>query len=163
VAGEGQRDPLAELVAAAERGDEAETLEAARRAYRAYLRGEVGLESEAVDPEIQWEPPGHSLTAGEYRGPSAAEREVRAWREPFEDFSWEPKEVILGEDRFIVVGDMRARGRGSGAEVEAEELHVWALREGRIVRMQMFHDRAEALLAAGIASRGSVRSPSRPA
>ena len=91
-------------------------------------------------------------TAGAYRGAAEAEEEVRTWREPFDDFRWEPKEVLLGESCFVVVGDMAGRGRTSGLEVQTEESHVWTLRDGRIVRMQMFVDRGEALAAAGLTS-----------
>lgn len=45
---------------------------------------------------------------------------------------------------------MAGRGRASGIETDVEEFHVWTLRNGRVVRMQMFLDRDEALAAAGI-------------
>jgi uncharacterized protein len=144
---------LEELVAAAERGDEEAGLSAAKRCYAAFIRGEISLDSPAVDPELVWEPPTNAPTAGAYKGPSAAEAEVQAWTEPFDDFTWEPKRVILARDRFVVIGDMRGRGRGSGVEVAQEESHVWTLRDGRIVRMQMFLDRDEALAAAAVNQR----------
>ena len=56
----------------------------------------------------------------------------------------------MGDGCFVVVGDMGGRGRTSGLEVQTEESHLWMLQDGRIVRMQMFLDRGEALAAAGL-------------
>jgi ketosteroid isomerase-like protein len=42
----------------------------------------------------------------------------------------------------------RARGRDSGAVIEIDERHVWTLRNGRIVRLEWFHDLAAARQAA---------------
>jgi len=42
------------------------------------------------------------------------------------------------------------RGKGSGVEVSEENFCVFTLREGKIVRQQMFRHRAEALEAAGL-------------
>ena len=44
----------------------------------------------------------------------------------------------------------RARGRDSGAQIEIEEQHLWTLRDGKILRIQWFHDVEEARAAAGL-------------
>lgn len=89
---------LEQFTLAAKRGDEEGTLEIARRAYRAFLSGEIGLDDPATDPDVEWEPPPNAPTAGIYRGTRAAHAEVEAWTEPWDDFRWEPKQVILGGD-----------------------------------------------------------------
>jgi ketosteroid isomerase-like protein len=50
------------------------------------------------------------------------------------------------------LGDLVAAtgSRDPSAALQTEESHVWTLRDGRIVRMQMFLDRGEALAAAGL-------------
>ncbi len=98
--------PLGDLVAAAEGGDPSVALAAAKRGYAAFLRGEMSLDDPAVDPNVEWIPPKHAPTAGAYQGAAEAEEEVLAWREPFDDFRWEPKEMLLGEGCFVVVGKM---------------------------------------------------------
>jgi ketosteroid isomerase-like protein len=45
----------------------------------------------------------------------------------------------------------RGRGKGSGVPVDNEGAHVWALRDGKVVRLEIFADRADALAAAGLA------------
>jgi ketosteroid isomerase-like protein len=45
---------------------------------------------------------------------------------------------------------MRARGRASGIPVDARFYDVYTLRQGKIVRMDQFTRRSEALEAAGL-------------
>ena len=42
------------------------------------------------------------------------------------------------------------RGRGSGVTVDTEGAHVWTLRDGKVVRLEAFADRAKALAAVGL-------------
>ena len=47
----------------------------------------------------------------------------------------------------------RGRGRASGAVVESRQTaHVWTLRAGRAVRLDLYLDRAKALAALGLPS-----------
>ena len=68
---------------------------------------------------------------------------------------WETWETEA--ERFRAVGDQvavmvryRARGRGSGVEVEGRESALWTLRDGKVTRYAWFHEPAEALEAAGL-------------
>jgi ketosteroid isomerase-like protein len=45
---------------------------------------------------------------------------------------------------------LRGRGRGSGIEVDARFYEVYTLRQGKIVRMDQFTQRSEALEAVGL-------------
>ena len=69
-----------------------------------------------------------------------------------DSFEWEAIEVEhvdAGADK--VLAHLRsARGVGSGAEVELDQWFVTTVREGKILRLQWFTDRAEALEAAGL-------------
>jgi ketosteroid isomerase-like protein len=141
---------LEELADAAGRGDAEATLEAARRAYAAFLRGEVALTAPVFDLEFTFEPDPAAPTAGTYRGGDEAQRASERWREPFDDFAWEPSSVELGPDTVLIAGEMSGRGSASGVEVAMTEYHVWTLRDGRALRLQMFFDRGDALAAAGI-------------
>jgi ketosteroid isomerase-like protein len=52
-------------------------------------------------------------------------------------------------DRVLVTVRFRARGRGSGIAVGARLYDLFTLRKGKIVRMDQFSERSEALEAAG--------------
>ena len=116
----------------------------------AFLRGEISLEHSVFAPDFSWEPPPEGPTAGDYRGGAAAQRQADYFRDAFEDFSWEPSDVTLGPGTVLIDGEMSGRGSASGVEVGMTEHHVWTIRDGKALRLQMFTDRDEALAAAGI-------------
>jgi ketosteroid isomerase-like protein len=76
--------------------------------------------------------------AGYYR------RYVGTW----EDFRVEIEEVReLPHDKVFVVARDTGRGKGSGVEVEMQVFQIWTLSEGKVVRLQSFPSREEALEA----------------
>ena len=53
-------------------------------------------------------------------------------------------------DHVLVIACFRGRGRSSGVRVAERLYEVYTLRNGRIVRVDEFSDRAEALEAVGL-------------
>ena len=91
-------------------------------------------------------------------GPDAAEYHgiqglTAAWRDflsAWNDFRIETDRVVAGEPgSYALLIRLRARGKGSGVDTDAEVANVVILRDGQIVRLEMFWDRAAALRAAG--------------
>jgi ketosteroid isomerase-like protein len=73
------------------------------------------------------------------------------WREAFGDFRIEVDEVIDAGEHVIVMAITLGTGDESGAPVSAPRFpHVWTVRGGRVVRMEMFMSKDEALEAAGL-------------
>jgi ketosteroid isomerase-like protein len=60
------------------------------------------------------------------------------------------EELIDAGEQVISVVTRHARGRASGVEVERPFALLWTLREGKVIRVVWFLDRAEALEAAGL-------------
>jgi ketosteroid isomerase-like protein len=56
----------------------------------------------------------------------------------------------LDQSRVLVTGRMSGRGKASGAEVEREFADVFELREGRVARLTIYHDRDRALADLGL-------------
>jgi hypothetical protein len=61
-----------------------------------------------------------------------------------------PEEFRDAGDRVFVWQRTIGRGVASGVDVVWEGAYVWTLREGKIIRVQIFFGRDEALEAAGL-------------
>jgi ketosteroid isomerase-like protein len=70
--------------------------------------------------------------------------------EAWERFSPEMVEVFeCGPERLITLDLVRARGKGSGIDMEARGAMLWTVQGGKIVRVKMFQTKDEALQAVG--------------
>jgi ketosteroid isomerase-like protein len=69
------------------------------------------------------------------------------WFETFENFSVDPQDVNVDGDRVLVDVTQRARGKGSGVEVEQRFHQLFELRDGLVVRFEEFTNEADALRA----------------
>ncbi len=86
--------------------------------------------------------------SGIYRGKDGARELWTAFTDAWDEWSWEPQEVLeLDDDRVLVVNRIRARGRGSGAHVDAVGVQVWTFRNGRATFVKLFQTKEEALKA----------------
>jgi ketosteroid isomerase-like protein len=74
---------------------------------------------------------------------------VRRWTGAFADFAFEVEELIDAGDSVVMVLRQVGRGKGSEASVEMKMAWLYTVQDGRIVRVNMFADREEALAAAG--------------
>jgi uncharacterized protein len=104
-----------------------------------------------VDSEVEVEIPPGGLLGGPYRGHEGLLKLLVEFWGQFDERRSELKECIpAGPDRVITTVLNHARGKESGVEVEMWHHHVWSLRDGKVVRWQMFLSRKEALEAAGL-------------
>ena len=123
-------------------------LEVVRSFYRAWARNEFPVTRELMDSEIEYVNPPHALESGTRRGIDAFSAAVAAVFEGWETWETEPEELTAVGDQVAVVVRYRARGRGSGVEVEGRESALWTLRDGRVTRYAWFHEPEQALEAA---------------
>jgi ketosteroid isomerase-like protein len=130
----------------------ARNVEIVRRAFAFGVQGH-GDPAEALadfDPDVELT----SVEAGPSRGRDAVRENFERWTSAWEEPEATAEEIIDAGDRVVVVAYFRARGRGSGVEVDARFYDVYTLRDGKIVRVDEFSDRAEALAAAGMPTEG---------
>jgi ketosteroid isomerase-like protein len=125
-----------------------EIIASLRRAYDAFSRGDFDTAIKIAHPEVEFVPPGGQ---GSHRGADA----VRAWMEPdaFEEQRIEPREFRVKGNRVLVRQYTKARGAGSGIELELENWAVWTLDDdGHATRIESFlpGQESEALDAAGL-------------
>jgi ketosteroid isomerase-like protein len=128
-----------------------EDLEIVRQLYECANRGDWDRIAELVDPNV--EQPGtiggleeRRLARGVDEIRRLYERDEEAWGE----YRIEPDKLIDAGDKVVVFHSEYQRGKSSGIELVSETAAVIDLREGRIVRIQGYMDRAAALSAAGV-------------
>ena len=56
----------------------------------------------------------------------------------------------MAGDSVVVLTRYRGRGKGSGASVDTIGAHLWTLRDGMVVRLEIYSSRKKALEAAGL-------------
>ena len=127
-----------------------ENLEIMREFYDRWGRGETEGWEEIFDPEVEWHTAREDPDADVHHGIPAVGRMFQRWSEAFEDMRGIPEEFIDVGDRVFVWQRTVGRGAASGVEVVWEGAYVWTLRDGKVVKVQIFFDRDEALEAAGL-------------
>jgi ketosteroid isomerase-like protein len=68
----------------------------------------------------------------------------------WDDYRLDVEELRDAESSVVVVFRERGRGKASGAPFEQRLAQVWTFHRGRIIRWELFPDRAAALEAAGL-------------
>lgn len=105
-----------------------------------YYADDVGL---FVHPEA-------NLENGTFSGKDAVGRWFGNWFATFEPgYHFDIEEARDLGDLVLLVATHQARGRSSGAEVQGRTAYLYRVREGKIVRAELYPSRAEALEAAG--------------
>jgi hypothetical protein len=86
-----------------------------------------------------------------FKGLDGMRDAVREWITPWTSYYDEIEAVQpAGEDRVIVLAREHGRRLDTAAEVVAESAGVYLLRDGKIVQMDLYIDRGEALEAVGL-------------
>lgn len=128
-----------------------ENVEIVRRFYEAWNGPDAKRATLAfIGAGFEWVNPDYAVEPGIRRG-------VRGWLQvldgldaAFEEFEHQPGECLdLGDDVLCFARFVVKAGRSEIA-FERDEPHLWSLHDGKIVGVRWFHDRDEALAAAGL-------------
>jgi ketosteroid isomerase-like protein len=69
----------------------------------------------------------------------------------WEQWSVEVEQTAQGADgRVAIVMTMHARGKGSGVTIAARTAHIWTLKEGRLLRNELYREPEQALRELGV-------------
>ena len=95
---------------------------------------------ERFHPEMVWHWPTGSPEQSVYRGRDQVREGLMLWRNSWDDFRMEPEELIEEGDCVFAMARYRARGAGSGIEVDDVIAHLFRIRDGRVLGWWMFGD-----------------------
>jgi ketosteroid isomerase-like protein len=85
-----------------------------------------------------------------YHGREGAERWLAHWELAWSEFSFAPEEFLDAGDRVVAFVHVKATGRGSSVAVERDDAILYSVSDGKILRMDYYNDRDQALRAAGL-------------
>src|SRR5436190_2493807 len=126
-----------------------ENVEIVRRVYEGWARGDFS-EGGVFDPEVEFEMPDGPEGAST-RGFDAMRLTWQAGLNAWDDSRAEPTRFIdAGKDVIVVLNHIQARGKGSGAAVDADTATVWRLDAGKGVSLALYWDNEKAVEAAGL-------------
>jgi ketosteroid isomerase-like protein len=126
-----------------------ENVETVKAAYGAWNAGDMHALREALDPGIVWRPPDGWPEPGPFVGREAVMRWFEQLRETWDAYVTELiGDIIDAADRVVV--RQVWHGIGHGPEADLESTSVFTVRKGRIIGVEQFWDRSDALEAVGL-------------
>jgi ketosteroid isomerase-like protein len=127
-----------------------ENVELVRRFVDAFNLLEVDSMVDYYDPDVELHEWPTAPGARSYHGVDGVRSALENWFEVWEWMRVEIVDIVDAGDSVLVTLDQRARGRGSEVEVEVRTYNVHTFRDGKVIRMELFTERAPALAAAGL-------------
>jgi uncharacterized protein len=120
--------------------------------YQAFAAGDVATVLGAMSDDIEWfEAEGHPWYPGRaFVGPQQVVEGVFA-RIPAEIDGFEviPERFLSDGDEVAMIGRYHGKGIATGTPLDAQVLHLWTLRDGKIVGFQQLADTRQLLEVLG--------------
>jgi ketosteroid isomerase-like protein len=114
--------------------------------YEQWSRGNWRPSFDIYDPHMEWGWSSEFLDLGgvheDRRDPNPR---LRRWLSGWDYWRAEAEEYLELGDYIVVLARYRGKGRGSGVEIEQEGAHVFRLRDGKVIRLEIFASRARAI------------------
>jgi uncharacterized protein len=121
-------------------------VEVVRRVYDEWGRGNFRPRFDFYHDEMEWgwsdEFPGLAGVYEDARGPNPR---LRAWLDGWEHWRAEADDYLELGDHVVVLASYHGRGKGSGVEIHQQGAHVFELRDGKVVRLEIFASRDKAI------------------
>jgi ketosteroid isomerase-like protein len=130
-----------------------ENVKAFNRGVDAINRRDVDALLTVLDPDVEWREVFNEMLGGQatvYRGHEGIRKLLDDLYGTFGEIDCRYPDVRDLDKQVLGLGSLRARGGGSGAEIESPLASLTDFANGRAVRIRTFLDHSEALEAAGL-------------
>ena len=125
-----------------------------QRGYELYRAGDfAGVAALFSDDAALPDAGGLGVTrtaAGTRYGPEGFLRATEEALEAFDDYRLEPEEFIDAGEAVAVAVRITGQGKASGARMEMRVAHLWFIRNGAVIRGEVYRTPEQALEAAGL-------------
>ena len=130
-----------------------------RPIYEEWGRGNWRPAFDVYHPEMEWgwsdEFPG---LAGVFADNEHPNPRLRAWLSPWDHWRAVAEDFLEIGDHVVVLATYLGRGKGSGVEIRQEGAHVFELRDGKVIRLEIYASRERALQYVQAAEADGARS-----
>ena len=128
-----------------------EDIDVLQSVYDEWSQGNFRPVSQAYGPDLEWGFSDEFLDLGGIeREPEPTSNRMVAFLSQWDDWRCEAEEFIPAGEFVVVMCRYMGRGKGSGVEIDTRGAHVWKMRDGRGIRLEVFSDRKKALESAGL-------------
>lgn len=119
-------------------------VDAVRRSYEAFARGDMDAVVADMDAEIEWHQAQGLPHGGLHRGLDEVRRAIfePLGEEWWDEFAADPEDFLDADGEIVVLGRYRGRAKGTGKRLDVPFVHVWSFRDGRAWRFRQFLDTA---------------------
>jgi ketosteroid isomerase-like protein len=134
-----------------EEADTGSSLDAVRRIYDEFAAGRPEALAALLHKDFELHVETIFLDGKVYRGV----RGFMHWRgdmeELFEEERFQPEGIrFAGDDRWVVLGRLRVKDKGSGAELDVPLAHVFEQRDKKVASFSAYSDISTALASIGL-------------
>jgi ketosteroid isomerase-like protein len=128
-----------------------ETIERLKAVYERWNAGDHDVDLETIHPDVELHTPLSSTQGTPYRGHEGFRQWIVDIDEQFEVWELHATEwIALEDERLLALGEIHARGRGSGLELDQELAWLFSLRDEKLIRYEVFYDQDEGKRVAGL-------------
>jgi ketosteroid isomerase-like protein len=139
------------MIVASEMASPDDALAARIRTAYALFNEQKLIDRDLFSDEVEWHNAPEFPGASVHHGVDAVVKDIHRQQEAWGESRFHPVEIIpAGDDRYVVLLDVQVKGASSGATASLEGGHILTLRDGKVVRVEAFIGRDQALAAAGI-------------
>lgn len=125
-------------------------VEAVRGVYARWSDGDFQAGVDLFDPLALFVLPAGFPEAGTYLGVQEIVEYTRGFLEPWTRITIEAEDITDTGESVVVTVRQRGIGSASGAATEFRYHQVWSFRGRKVIRLENFRERSEALEAAGL-------------
>src|SRR4051794_4834732 len=123
-----------------------ENVEVVRAQAEAFARGDREEAMSFLDTDVVYDITRYSAAGGVFHGLQGIREGFGEWIGSWEGYRVEILEVIdAGDDKVVLMSRQTGKGRGSGVPVEVTNAVVNTVRDGKVIRMDVYPTPAEAL------------------
>ena len=114
--------------------------------YAAFGRGDIASIINGMAADAEWTVNGRGKDyplLGSWKGPAGVQKFFQGVAEHEEATEFSPKEFFAADDRVCVLGHYAWKIRKTGRAVASDWVHIFTVRNGKIVKFKEFNDTAQ--------------------